>query len=598
MAAGSAPLPTVLANAATRDAAGSRLLDDAEEGRLFRRLRGQLMRSSLRQLMATARLRLWLTSLLSFAFWLGLFYMSYEGFMFLHGQTGRAEEIVFNLFYGSLTPMLTFSCGIILYAGLYDSQEVGFLLATPARPERIFIHRFHEAAMLSSWGFLLLGSPVLAAYGLVVDAPWYFYVLLFPYMVAFAMIPSGIGAIACLLIVRLLARFRRIALGALCLVTLMALVIVLWSVIAGGDGNLLSNRWFDQMLSRVNNVPSRLFPHWWLSAGLIEGARSEWKRSDYQPWAQSLLFLSLLTANALVIHQIAVAIAGRVLRESYHRLHTLGTPTRQAGEATVDRLMDLVLRPLPTPTRLLLLKDFRIFRRDPTQWTQFLIFLGLVLLFFMATPWLAYGPQFAVWINVVSFLNLSVVGLILSTFTTRFIFPMISLEGRRFWVLGPLPISRDTILWGKFLFAALGAVLPCAILILLSDVMLRINPVVILVHQVCGVLMCVGLAAVAVGLGARMPDLRESNPSKIAAGFGGTLNLVLSAMFVLAVVALTAVPSYYYVEALQKPSPDPVRLAQTRLLIAAACGGAVLLGVAVTAITMVMGLRSFRRLEY
>jgi hypothetical protein len=40
-------------------------------------------------------------------------------------------------------------------------------------------------------------------------------------------------------------------------------------------------------------------------------------------------------------------------------------------------------------------------------------------------------------------LNLGVVGLILSTFTTRFVYPMISLEGRRFWILGLLPVHRD-----------------------------------------------------------------------------------------------------------------------------------------------------------
>jgi ABC-2 type transport system permease protein len=244
------------------------------------------------------------------------------------------------------------------------------------------------------------------------------------------------------------------------------------------------------------------------------------------------------------------------------------------------------------------MKDFRIFRRDPTQWTQFLIFLGLVLLFFMAMPWLTYGPQHAVWINVVSFLNITVVGLILSTFTTRFIFPLISLEGRRFWVLGPLPISRDTILWGKFLFAALGAMLPCAVLILMSDVMLRINPLVILVHQVTGVLLCVGLAGVAVGLGACMPDLRETNPSKIAAGFGGTLNLVLSAIYVLIVVGLTAVPCYLYVHALRSSLPDLERLAELRWYIAMSCAAALGVGVVVTALTMQMGLRAFRRLEY
>lgn len=596
MSLGSVPLTVAISRNPPADEA--RLLSSGEEAKLFWRLRGQILRSTLLQLMAVARLRLWLTTIISVLFWLGLFYLAYEGFVYLRAESDGAEEIVFNLFYGSLTLMLAFSSGIILYGGLFDSQEVGFLLSTPTRPERIFMHRFQEAAMLSSWGFLLLGSPLLAAYGLVADAPWYFYVLLLPYMISFALIPSGLGAIACLLIVRLLARHRKIVLGTLCVMTLAALGLMLWSVIAGNDGNLLTNRWFEQMRRRVNNVPIRMLPSWWLSAGLLEAARGEGRLLNYQPWAQAMLYLALLVANALAIHQVVVALAGRVLRDSYYQLQTLGTPKRQAGAALIDRVLDRVLRPLPSPTRLLLMKDFRIFRRDPTQWTQFLIFLGLVLLFFMAMPWLTYGPQHAVWINVVSFLNLTVVGLILSTFTTRFIFPMISLEGRRFWVLGPLPISRDTILWGKFLFASLGSLLPCLLLILMSDVMLRINPLVIVVHQITGVLLCTGLAAVAVGLGAQMPDLRETNPSKIAAGFGGTLNLVVSAIYVLAVVGLTAVPCYLYVYALRRAVPDLAYLDQLRLYIAAACGVSLLLGVAVTMLTMLMGLRAFRRLEY
>ena len=54
--------------------------------------------------------------------------------------------------------------------------------------------------------------------------------------------------------------------------------------------------------------------------------------------------------------------------------------------------------------------------------------------------------------------------------------------------------------------------------------------------------LCSGLAGIAVGLGAMMPDLRESSPSKIAAGFGGTLNLVISALFIMLVVLMTAIP--------------------------------------------------------
>ena len=39
-----------------------------------------------------------------------------------------------------------------------------------------------------------------------------------------------------------------------------------------------------------------------------------------------------------------------------------------------------------------------------------------------------------------------------------------------------------------------------------------------------------------------MPDLPAHSPSKIAAGFGGTLNLVISAGYIVVVVLLTALP--------------------------------------------------------
>jgi len=48
-----------------------------------------------------------------------------------------------------------------------------------------------------------------------------------------------------------------------------------------------------------------------------------------------------------------------------------------------------------------------------------------------------------------------------------------------------------------------------------------------------------------VGLGAIYPNLKEDNPSKIVAGFGGTLNLVLSLIFVLSIIGLEAVPIIY-----------------------------------------------------
>ncbi len=195
-----------------------------------------------------------------------------------------------------------------------------------------------------------------------------------------------------------------------------------------------------------------------------------------------------------------------------------------------DEAASTVLAVFPDQLRLLLLKDWKLLRRDPVQWSQFLIFFGLLGLYFLNVDRFN-NPQrdisYVTWVNMVSFLNLAVVGLILSTFTTRFIYPMISLEGHCFWILGLLPMHRDTVLWSKFVFAALGSWVPCGLLILLSDVMLHVSLLIVLVHQLVCILLCLGLSSIAVGLGAMMPNFRESSPSKISAGFGGTLNLVL-----------------------------------------------------------------------
>jgi ABC-2 type transport system permease protein len=211
--------------------------------------------------------------------------------------------------------------------------------------------------------------------------------------------------------------------------------------------------------------------------------------------------------------------------------------------------------------------------------------------------------------NMIGFLNLGVVGLILSTFTTRFIFPMISLEGRRFWILGSLPIRRDTVLWSKLLFAAGGSLLPCAGLILLSDLMLGIvqhAPEIALIHQLTCWVLCLGLSSIAVGLGARLPDLRQLSPSRIAAGFGGTLNLVLSAIFIVSCVLVTAIPSYFLFEAREAGLDQfPAKYTLARVIglgtpagMAVGVGCMLVLGAIATIVPLRIGLRAFRRLEF
>src|SRR5688500_13511112 len=213
-------------------------LDDAEaaqlcgslptherEGQIFWRLRSQIGRAHLKFLLTNARLRTSLVIGLSLFFWFGLFGLFYKGFDFViryvesPGSRYHADTMlfVFPLFFLSLQVMLIFSSGIILYSGLYASRETAYLMTLPVRDERLVYYRFQESLLFSSWGFFLLASPMLLAYGMVAKAPWYYFAYLGPLMAAFAYIPCSLGAICCLLLIYRLPRMRRMVVGAVAL---------------------------------------------------------------------------------------------------------------------------------------------------------------------------------------------------------------------------------------------------------------------------------------------------------------------------------------------------------------------------------------------
>ena len=587
---------------ATNSSTKTLLLNTAEESRVYRRLHTAILKTTIREIIANSRLRATLAGLMSLVIWIALFFIMLEGFSFLQREAGafteETVEKVLNIFYASLMIMLFFSSTILVYGGIYQSQEIRFLITTPTSAARIFQYKFSEAVFLSGWGFILIGSPMLVAYGIVMDANWHYYALLLPLMVAFTFIPTGLGAITCLIVVHFFARMRRpivVASGA-CVLSFIAWSV--WSIFFSRQHELLTPEWFEETMIRLSAAENRLFPSWWLCSGLLEAARKETGRLDHQAWAQAVLFFALLVSNAMFLQMIASAIADKILFKSYSRLQTAGKRRRAKRVSLIDATLGRLLGRVPVAIRLLLIKDFRIVRRDPLQWAQFLIFFGLVGLYFLNIKSIQDAAPFAGWVNLVSFLNLLVVGLILSTFTTRFIFPMISLEGQKFWILGLLPIERETILRGKFLFASIGTLLPSSLLILLSDSLLQLPTRIIIVHELVCLLLCTGLAAIAVGLGGCIPNLRAISPAKIASGFGGTLNLVLSAVYIIFIVGIAAGPCH--LDALVKMGHfDSVLSAETtyRVMLLGA-GISTLMAIWVNYFMLRIGYRAFRKMEF
>jgi ABC-2 type transport system permease protein len=559
-----------------------------------------MMASTLGHMLQTARLRITLVALLSLVFWGSLFGIFYEAFHFLEDLHADVIPMLFNAFFLSLMVMLIFSSGILLYSGLFTSREARLLLTLPATPDAIFAHVFRESIWFSSWGFVLLGSPMLVAYGLVHGASLAYYLLMLPLMVSFAIIPATLGGMLCLTLVRFLPRLR---LHVLSVAGVLAVALggwLGWSAFSQNDADRLTTSWFEQAFSRLAVTEQRFLPSWWLTSGLMEASRSS--SDPQQQWAalaEAGAFLAVLVANGLFLQLLAGLLARAWYRRGYGLLAGEYTARRAPQASWVDHAIERLGSKQGLPLRLLLVKDLRLFRRDIAQWSQFAIFFGLLAIYFVNLRSFHYDSSYA---SLIGSLNLGVVGLILSTFTTRFVYPMISLEGRRFWILGLLPLRRDQSVWSKFLFSVAGSLPPCCLLILLSDRMLGLPGKAILLHEIACVTLCIGLSGIAVGLGALIPDLREASPSKIAAGFGGTLSLVLSSLFIMPVVLAAGLPFHAEAAITALGSSWPWLAAILGLFtagsgVAVSVGVLCVLGLFAGGTPLMLGIRSFRRLE-
>jgi ABC-2 type transport system permease protein len=563
-----------------------------QTARALRHLRWCLTRNTVQSVLSGSRLRLSMILVCSAIFWLGLFGLFLGGFEFIGMNDTLFNgifEYLFSLFFLSILVMLFFSTGIITYTALFHSREGAFLLTTPATTDRIFAYKFAEAIGLSSWGFFLLGSPLMVAYGLTMKAPAAFYAMFLVYLISFVLMAGCLGAIAAILVANVFPRRQRLVLG-IAVVGTLGVLAALGVRIGTAPGEAMTSDWLGNVQERLAFSQNPLWPSRWMSAGLLAAARGEWSRAGY--------YLMVLSAHGALGYLTAAAMARDLYFRGYSRVQGNRSARRRLGLYWLDAIFHRAFFFLPRPVRLLILKDLRTFRRDPAQWSQFLIFFGLLGFYFLNIPRLGYAVQSPSWRNLVSFLNLSVTALILSTFTSRFIFPLLSLEGRNFWVLGLFPLRREQILWGKFVFSVGIALLPTELLVSLSDVKLGMSPLMIGLHAAMVAVLCMGLSGISVGLGARLPNLRESDPSKIAVGFGGTLNLLVSLVFIFAIVTALAVPCHLYFLGVEHPDAHhAITHGSFHFWLTLAILVSLAIGAMGTILPLRIGIKAFQRME-
>jgi ABC-2 type transport system permease protein len=230
-------------------------------------------------------------------------------------------------------------------------------------------------------------------------------------------------------------------------------------------------------------------------------------------------------------------------------------------------------------TQALVMKDVRIFLREPMQWGQCALIFGLLLVYTSNLRHLSYNYKDPLWSSITSYLNLTVCCLAMSTLSTRFVFPQFSMEGQRLWILGLAPFPLTKVLSQKLWLNVCVVTPVTTLLVIISSMSLKLSFERSSFFVIAIIIQTIGLNALALSLGALLPNFRETNSAKIVSGFGGTLCLVLSFFYIVLSVGILVVPAVHRQTAIAKnvdfPEFGPLDLGALSavFILTVLCGG-------------------------
>ncbi|MGA0367991.1 MAG: putative ABC transporter permease subunit [Kiritimatiellia bacterium] len=472
--------------------------------------------------------------------WLAcLSWLFYAGFEFLYRLGGAAFFLVprlFTLFFMGLGFMLMLSGAVTGYANQFQTPEVRRLLSWPVPMRDLFYYSLVKSTLMSSWAFFFIIIPFIGAFGVYRD--WSLFMLGWSmcFSLPFVMLCSGLGVLVMLLVVRWIPRGRTLG-----LLGILALVFSGYAA-ANYMRELQSNNTEDMMVL-VNFVPGLqlasfpLMPNHWMSQGILAFSNNDWGRG--------FIFLILLTSSVSVLFLFIARVGTLIYAETLQR-QSLGS-NALAVQASLPSRVIRSLFPGQSAIRAFGIKDTLIFLRDPSQWTQFLIFFGLLALYFLNLGSLGYSELDPVWSNLIAFLNMFSLSAVMSSLSARFVFPQMSLESRMLWMVGLAPTSLGRLMLNKFLLSGLLLSLVGSGLAAVSNNMLDIAPSSLILSRVLMPAVAFALAGMSTGLGAIFMELGPKTPAQILSGYGGTLNLILTLLTVILLVLTPGMVSHMLV---------------------------------------------------
>lgn len=485
----------------------------------------------------------------------------------------------------ALFVLLATSSIAVSFGSMFRSRELPLLIASPLPTRELVRARARESVVLASWASAFLSAPIALAWGQSIGAPLVLYPLALALYLPFALLAGCLGIAVMLTLTRVFARRPVSPLVVIALVLIVGLFRVARRVVRSLDVDQGVD--LSALLAVVGRTESPYLPSSWLAEGILAASRGE--------LAGVGLPALLLYSWSMLAFVAVLALGERWFAPIWADLVDRGA----AGEARRSRpllggrrLEGLLGALMPRAMAQLAIKDLRTFWRDPAQWSQFAVFFGLLAVYLATMRTSLGGYDTELWHGLATLLNTGAGLLVLATLTTRFVFPSVGIEGRRFWLLGLAPLPRRNLVAEKMVLALLLVTPLPLLLALFAGLRLGLDGLAMVVSLVVVIASAFALSGIAVGLGCLLPSFDEEDSARIVSGFGGTLTFVASLLWILLATAVQTLIVRWSTVASAFDltwSRGQVALAAMVLLLLLAAGAA--------ALPLRLGVRRLERLE-
>jgi|GEM_PF-6511916 len=486
-------------------------------------LRFHLSRLFLRHSSSVQRLviAVFVIILLSIALLIGIF--AFNSFTFLHNTVGGSELMVYALFIG-LTLLFSLFClsSIATTSALaYYAYDLPFFFSLPLSPALIVREKMVENVLLSGWGVLFLGTPILISFGIVAGAGILYYLVALLVLKVLAVLAVLVGSSITIVGFRVLGRLPKAVTRAIYILLAIALLKGLQLILLPDLAHIEEVVTSGQALS-ITNLSSSL-SHWLPSypLALLIGGTIGLPVPLYPVVALIAGVLVMLLVFALLATRWYFS--GWQLAQQYH-----STPGLYRATAWFNR-----------PRYLLEKREVVQLWREVRSAGQ-LVFVGIILsLYFLVLAFVRHAPGLPdIWQAFVLASLVGVAGYCLATFALRFLFPSMSLEGGASWMVWASPVSLKEIMGAKWRVGLVFMLLAALALGIPTVVALPYALMVKLLMLAHIVLLGLIIGVVQLGIGLAYPNFHESDPGTLSTT-GPGLSVVVASLLIVALDSIT-----------------------------------------------------------